>query len=374
MIKRKRTRTPDRLLARIDALQARLAEQHADALLVTNPRDIRYLTGFIGDDSWALILRKDPRAVVVSDFRFQEQIAREAPHVRAVIRKKGLIDELERLTNRRKLRKIALQPDHVSVGLRKRIVKAIGAKKLLAADDGLILQRAVKDPDEVACIRKALQIQQQAFIETLRFLRQATRTESQVAAYLAYRMRSLGADKESFDAIIAGDANAALPHAIPGPRKLVKGSLVLIDWGAKWRGYCSDMTRTLGLGSMPRRMREVYKVVLDAQLAAIDAIAPGKGLVAIDRIARRIIKKAGYGKHFGHGLGHGLGLDIHEQPAFSPRADPDEVLKPGQVVTVEPGIYLPGIGGVRIEDDVLVTPRGREVLSDLPKSLESAII
>mgnify|MGYP005840834265 CR=1 FL=1 len=374
MVTRKRIRTPDSLLARIGSLQQRLADDRADALLVTNPRDIRYLTGFVGDDSWAIILRKDPRAVVVSDFRFEEQIQREAPHVRAVIRKAGLIEELEKLVKKRRLRRIALQGEHVSVGLRKRLVKALGAKKLAATDDALIQQRAMKDGDEVRRIRHALGIQQRAFVDTLGFIRREVRTEAQVAAFLTYRMRSLGADKESFDAIVAVNANAALPHAIPGPRKLTRGSLVLIDWGARWRGYCSDLTRTIALGSMPRKMREVYRIVLDAQLAAIDAIAPGKGLQEIDAIARKIIKKAGYERQFGHGLGHGIGLDIHEQPVLSPRADEDAVLQPGHVVTVEPGIYLPGVGGVRIEDDVLVTPRGHEVLSDLPKSLESAII
>ncbi len=368
-----RIKTPANLLARIREVQRRLINAGAGALLLTNPRDVRYLSGFVGDDSWALVRRGSPQVIVVSDFRFQEQIQREAPHVRAVIRKKGLIEELEKLVKRHRLRKVALQPDHVSVSLHKRLAKAIGSKRLLAADDGLITQRAVKDDGEVKAIVAALAIQQRAYRDTLRFMSPG-KTEAEVAAFLEHRMRTLGADGVSFPSIVAADANAALPHAIPGARKLKKGGIVLVDWGARYRGYCSDMTRVAALGSMSKTMRHVYEVVLEAQLAAIDAIAPGKGLAEIDDVARRIIRKAGFGRRFGHGLGHGIGLDIHEQPTLSPRADADAVLREGHVVTVEPGIYLPGVGGVRIEDDVLVTARGRRVLSNLPKSLESAII
>ncbi|HEX7010598.1 MAG TPA: M24 family metallopeptidase, partial [Phycisphaeraceae bacterium] len=188
-----------------------------------------------------------------------------------------------------------------------------------------------------------------------------------------YQMRKLGADGPSFPTIVAADASASLPHAIPGPRKLRKNGIVLIDWGARWGGYCSDLTRVVALGRMPPKLREIYQIVLDAQLAAIDAIAPGKPLKEVDAAARRLIERAGYGRQFGHSLGHGIGLDIHEMPTLSPRSDKGE-LEPGHVVTVEPGIYLPGIGGVRIEDDVLVTPRGAQVLSRLPKDLKSAMI
>jgi len=237
--------------------------------------------------------------------------------------------------------------------------------------DGLLMQRAVKTPEEVSLIRKALAIQQEAFKRTCRFIKPG-RSEVEVAAYLEYEMRKLGADGPSFNTIIAADANASLPHAIPGKKKIRKGGIVLIDWGAKYGGYCSDLTRVVGVGAMSRKMREVYQVVLDAQMAAIDAIAPGKKLADIDKVARDIITRAGYGKAFGHSLGHGIGLDIHEQPTLASRSVGE--LQPGHIVTVEPGIYLPGVGGVRIEDDVLVTPRGGQVLSSLPKSLESAMI
>ncbi len=367
----RKTTAPSNLTDRVRLLQKRLRPSGASALLLTNPRDIRYLTGFVGDDSWALIPLRSSKAYILSDFRFDEQIAKEAPHAQAIIRKKSLAEELATLANRLRLNKVALQPDYLTLAQRKPLAKHLGAKRLLKTDDGLLQQRAVKDADEVKAIRKALAIQQQAFRETCQFMKHG-QTENEVAAYLEYRMRALGADGVSFPSIVAADANGSLPHAVPGKAKIKAGGSVLIDWGARYNGYCSDMTRVVALGKMKPKIEEVYQIVLDAQMAAIEAIEPGKKLSEIDKVARDVITKAGYGDQFGHSLGHGLGLDIHEQPVLSGKAK--GVLVPGHVVTVEPGIYLPGVGGVRIEDDVLVTPKGHKVLSDLPKSLESAII
>ena len=368
---KKRSTQPGHLRDRIKALRQRLEPHELSAMLITNPVDIRYLTGFVGDDSWALIPMRGTTIYVLSDFRFTEQIDREAPHVRAILRKKSLGEELEKLANKRGDGRIGLQRDHVTIAEHKALIKRLGAKRIKAIDDGLLEQRAIKSPEEIRAIRKALRIQQTAFHETCDFIEPGM-TEFEACAFLEYRMRALGADGVSFPSIVAADANGSLPHAIPGKTKIKMGGTVLIDWGAKWGGYCSDLTRVIALGKMNPTLREIYQVCLDAQMAAIDAIGPGKPLQAIDEVARGIIDRAGYGDRFGHGLGHGIGLDVHEQPALSGRAT--GALQPGHVVTVEPGIYLPGIGGVRIEDDVLVTPRGRQVLSDLPKSLESAMI
>jgi Xaa-Pro aminopeptidase len=257
------------------------------------------------------------------------------------------------------------------VAQHKSLKKKLGKKHIEPIDDGLLKQRAVKSPDEIKAIRAALAIQQQAFVD-LRDVLKPGETERQIAASLEFLMRSAGADGPSFPTIVAADANASLPHAVPGDRKLKAGGSVLIDFGARAHGYCSDLTRVVGLGSMPAKIKEIYKVVLEAQLAAIAAIKPGAKLRDIDAAARDVIVKAGYGPQFGHSTGHGIGLDIHEQPTLAARSEGS--LEPGHVVTVEPGIYLPGVGGVRIEDDVLVTDKGHTVLSDLPKSLESAII
>ena len=366
---------PPHLSDRLRPLRQRLSKANFDALLVSNPVDTRYLTGFVGDDSWTLVLAgrgNGGRPIVLSDSRFEQQIQQEAPHVSVVMRKKGLSDELAQLQKKHGLERIAVQQDHTTLGQFQQLGKAVGKKRVAALDDGLLDQRAVKTADEVKLIRKAGQIQQQAYREMLAFIEPGQR-EAEVAAFLEYRMRALGADGVSFPSIVAADANAALPHAIPGRRKLRSGSLVLIDWGARYRGYCSDMTRVIALGKMKPRLREIYRVCLDAQLAGIDAVRPGAKLVEVDAAARKVIVDAGYGEHFGHGLGHGIGLQVHEAPRLSPLAG-DGVLQPGHVVTVEPGIYLPGLGGVRIEDDVLVTDRGHRVLTDLPKTLESAII
>ena len=362
---------PVSLQRRLAKLRQHLRGAQVDALLVTNPVDIRYLTGFIGDDSWAVVPCRSGRVYVLSDFRFEEQIFREAPQVVSVMRQGSLADELTQLCRRTRIRRIGLQRDHTTLSMRKALVKKIGAKRLRDLDDGLIHQRAIKDSTEVRLIRRALSIQQQAFRETCRFMKVGM-TENEVCAYLEYQMRTLGADGPGFPSIVAADANAALPHAIPGKRRIKKNGIVLIDWGAKFQGYAGDLTRVVALGKMKPKLRDMYRVVLDAQLSAIECIGPGKRLRDIDAVARDIIQRAGYGRHFGHGLGHGLGLDVHEQPVLSRRSAGE--LEEGHVVTVEPGIYLPGIGGIRIEDDVLVTSRGRTVLSDLPKSLESTMI
>ncbi len=365
----------DLFSGRLAGVRARFKKEHVgvDALLVTNDKDIRYLTGFIGHDSWAIVpLAGASRVTIVSDRRFEEQIQREAPQAAVVMRSGAITEATAKALDGLKIKKLGVQPDYMTLGVFKSLKKAVGAGRVTETADGLIKQRAVKTEDEVALIKKAGKIQQAAYEAVIKEIRAGKDTEAQIAAKLEMTMRGMGADGPSFNTIIAVGANASLPHAIPGGTKTKKNEIILIDWGARLEGYCSDMTRVIALGKMPAKMREVYQVVLEAQMAAIDAIAPGKALKDIDAVARGIIDKAGYGKEFSHSLGHGLGLDIHEQPTLSTRSE--GVLEPGHVVTVEPGIYLPGVGGVRIEDDVLVTAKGKEVLTDLPKDLTCAII
>jgi len=374
-IKRKQTTTTSCFADRVSAVRRRLRGWGCQALLICNPRDIRYLTGFVGDDSWAVVWLRRPKVTVITDFRFQEQIQREAPQVSVVMRQAGLTEALEGVFRRGRVQRLALQSAHVTLTWRQKLAKKLGARRLVAVEDGLREQRAVKDVAEIASIKKALKIQQEAFRQTVAQIRPG-QTEMQIAAYLEYQMRLLGADGASFPTIVAADANASLPHAIPGKRKVKKGGMILIDWGAQWGGYCSDLTRVVAIGTMPKKIQEIYEIVYEAQQSAIEVIKPGVALKDVDAAARRVIVKAGFGKYFGHSLGHGLGLDIHELPTLSGRSS--GCLEPGHVVTVEPGIYLPGIGGVRIEDDVLVTPhgrlRGRRVLSDLPATIGSTII
>ncbi len=197
-------------------------------------------------------------------------------------------------------------------------------------------------------------------------------TELEMAARLEYEMKSRGASAPAFPTICAEGANGAQPHAQPGRRKVKRGSAILFDWGARLGGYCSDLTRMVFVGSVPPKFREIYGIVLEAQLAAIAEIRPGRRMCDIDAVARKVVEDAGYGPQYNHGLGHGLGLDVHEAPSLSWRSK--EKLEPGMVVTAEPGIYLPGVGGVRIEDDVLLTRTGCRVLSRLGKTLKDSVI
>lgn len=359
------------LTPRLRQLRERIEDWQVDALLVSNSVDIRYLTGFVGDDSW-LLVGKTGKPIILSDRRFEEQIQREAPQAKAIMRTKSLAETASQVVDKREWSSLALQSDYLTIAQRKQLAKHIGASRLKDIDDGLFDQRAFKTEDEIKLIQKAGRIQQKALRALLEQLKPGM-SEFEAAGLLEYEMRRLGADGPSFPTIMAADANAALPHAIPGKSKLRKGGIVLIDWGARYQGYCSDMTRVFAFGSMKPKLREIYQVVLDAQLAAIEAIRPGVEMAEVDKLARDIITKAGYGKEFSHSLGHGIGLDIHEQPRLA--ASIKGALQPGQIVTVEPGIYLPGIGGVRIEDDILVTDKGhRNLTTDLPKSLDSAIL
>jgi len=356
---------------RLSTLRNRIRQWDVAALLITHSADIRYLTGFIGDDSWLLVPARGQRATVISDFRYQEQIKREAPQVTAIMRGSSLEDELAKIADRRRYKKVAVQADYVSLATRKRIGQKIGSRRLVHVEDGMLGQRAVKDSEEVKSIRRAVAITQKAFLSTIKQLRSGQR-EFEVAALLEYEMRRIGADGRAFATIIAADANASLPHAVPGNTKIKNGGIVLFDWGAVVDGYCADLTRVVALGAMKPILRQIYQIVLDAHDAAISQVKPGKRFKDIDRVARDLIASAGYGKQFGHSLGHGIGLQIHEQPVLSERSM--GCMQPGHVFTVEPGIYLPGIGGIRIESDVLVTENGHQVLSQLPKDLQSAII
>jgi Xaa-Pro aminopeptidase len=369
--KKKTIKYPEHLLARVKILQKRIKKWKVDALLVTNAKDIRYLTGFVGDDSWALVQRRSKDVIVLSDSRFDEHIDREAPHVTKIIRTKGLIDVLGQMMAEKKLKRVGIQQSYLTVGQRKHLEKKLGKRKFKDVDDKLIEQRAIKIKSEIRLIQKAADIQQEAFRRTLKFIKPGM-TEQKIAGFLEYQMRDLGAEDKGFHSIVAADANAALPHAIPGKTKVRKNGILLIDWGAMYGGYRSDMTRVIALGKWPAKIKEIYPIVLAAQLAAIDLIKPGAKFKDIDKAARDVIKDAGYEKYFQHGLGHGIGLDIHEQPNLGAKAKGE--LEPGQVITVEPGIYLRGIGGVRIEDDILVTERGKRVMTKLPTDFRSNTI
>lgn len=353
-------------------LRERFENEGVDAFLVSFPTDIRYLTGFGGEDSLVLIGRDN--AWIITDARFDEELEpwRSLSGLEVVMGTRHRLEESVRsLCSKQGTKRLGIQAEQMTVAGRGKLDSSLGDVTLVDTVGVIPSLRMKKDDSEVAAIEKALGIQQAALRAALDQL-QLGMTEFEFCALLEYEMKSRGATGWGFDAIIGSGANSSIIHYRPGSDRIEEGAL-LIDWGAIADGYNGDMTRTFGIGSMPAKIAEIYPIVLEAQLAAIEACAPGRICAEIDAIARDIITKAGYGEYFGHGLGHSLGLEVHESPYFNSLAT-ETPLEPGMVMTVEPGIYLPGVGGVRIEDDVLITGDGCRVLSDWPKQPDEAII
>ncbi len=357
--------------ARRDKLRKLLKKAGTDTLLITNFNNVTYLTGFTGDDS-VLLLTKD-HEVLLTDPRYTEQVEQECPGLEMVVRKPGVSmnDILGRTISKAKLHEVAVEADSMTVSQRDQLAAKL-PKTSLTTTSGLVEQlRAIKDRHEVAEIREAIAFAEQAFAAIRSSLRR-DQTEKQVADNLEHEMRLAGAKCASFPPIIAVGPRAALPHARPTSKRLDEAGFVLVDWGASGRLYKSDLTRMLVTAKISPKLERVYGVVLKAQRAAIKAIRPGVSCQDVDQVARDIIETAGFGKHFGHGLGHGIGLNIHEAPRLG--RGQTSLLEAGMVITVEPGIYLSGFGGVRIEDDILVTKQGHEVLTSIPKQWEDCFV
>ena len=347
---------------RADRLVEKLAGLELDRFLVTNLVNVGYLTGF-GGTNGACVCGPEAR-IFLTDFRYTEQAEAEIDGWEVVTVKDdwlgGIAEHL--------IGKVGFEDDHVSVRtLQKLETKLADGVSLQAAGGTVERLRRVKDAAELASISAAAELADEVWLWAIeRGL--VGRTERDVARAAEARIRELGGDP-SFPAIVAAGPNGALPHAEPAEREIGKGELVVFDMGAKLDGYCSDGTRTFATGDPGERAREVYEVVRQAQAAALEAIKAGVGGEAVDSAARGIIDAAGHGERFGHGLGHGVGMEVHEEPRLSPRAE--DVLGAGEVVTVEPGVYLPGELGVRIEDLVVVTEEGYRNLSGLSKELQS---
>jgi Xaa-Pro aminopeptidase len=363
---------------RVQRLQAQLAEQQLSALLVTSEKDIQYLTGFVGHDSLAIVPHpaNGSKPVIISDSRYDEFLNpwRTSDSAEIIMGIRHRLDETVReICRSRNLTKLGIQAEHVTLALRAKLAGAVGESRLVETTGVVGTLRLRKDALEVSTIERALAIQQEALTASIDEFRTGM-TELEFSARVEFEMKTRGALGASFTPIIGAGSNSSIIHHMTGSTPITpQAGVLLVDWGAMIDGYCGDLTRTFGIGKMHPKIREIYPVVLEAQLAAIDAIRPGKVCADIDAVARNVIAKAGYGEFFGHGLGHGLGMDVHEPPYFN-NLETQTRLEPGMIMTVEPGIYLPGIGGVRIEDDVLITDNGSRVLSDYPKDLSSAII
>jgi Xaa-Pro aminopeptidase len=344
-----------------DRLEALLAERELDRMLVTDLTNVRYLTGFTGTNG-ACVCGPGVR-LFLTDFRYTERAEAEVEGWETVtISADWLKGIAERLQGR-----VGFEDDHMSVRLRGKLTEKLADGTELVAAGGRVEQlRRVKDDEELAKIAEASKLADEVWRWSLeRGL--AGRSEREVARAAEARIRELGGDP-SFPAIVAAGPNGALPHAEPGEREIGRGELVVFDMGAQLDGYCSDGTRTFATGEPGEASRAVYEVVREAQAASLEAIRAGVKGEDVDKVARDVIEAAGHGDRFGHGLGHGVGLEVHEAPRLSLRSD--DLLAAGEVVTVEPGVYLPGEVGVRIEDLVVVTDDGLRNLSTLPKELQ----
>ncbi len=350
---------------RATRLAEKLPEIGADLLVVTSLVNVRYLTGFTGSSALAVV-GPDTRAFV-TDFRYLEQSAAEVDGAfDRTIAPQELMDALPDLLGPGEVR-LAIEDAHMSVRTRERLAELLdGRAELVAGGDAVESLRAVKDTDEVRRIAEAAKVADAALRQIME-QGLVGRTERSVAISMERMMEDLGARRPSFGTIVAAGPHGALPHAQPRDVEIGRNELVVIDWGAELDGYCSDCTRTLATGDLPDATLEVYDLVREAQLAGLNAVRAGVGGREADAAPRDIIGAAGHAEHFGHGLGHGVGLEIHEAPRLSQRSD--AVLAAGNVVTVEPGVYLPAQFGVRIEDLAVVTDSGCTILTSVPKEL-----
>lgn len=345
-----------------------LPESGIDLLLVTALVNVRYLTGYTGSNGLALI-GPDTRTFL-TDFRYLEQAAEEvAPEFERRQAPMGMADLLEAISDALPAGELALgfEAPHVSVRDHARLRELLPERVALVGTERMVERlRAVKEPEEVERIRAATVLADEAF-ERLIGQGIVGRTERELAIALELAMRGLGAQRPSFEAIVASGPHGALPHAQPRDVMVQAGQLVVIDWGAELDGYCSDCTRTVATGDPGAAAGEAYELVLAAQRAGVQAVRAGADGRAVDAVARDVIESGGQGERFGHGLGHGVGLEVHEAPRLSKRSEDD--LETGNVVTVEPGVYLPGSFGVRIEDLVVVTDDEPQILTSVPKDL-----
>jgi len=354
------------MATRLDRFRARMAEMKVPAALVTEPLNVGYLTGFSG--SACALLVAAGGGVFITDSRYTSQAQRECAPIPVVTATgsgtyhEAILAQAQRLA----VRDVAVEADYLSVTEYDRLKDKLKGLVLKPVPDLVDALRRVKDEDEINTIRVACGLADRGFEYLLTILKPGV-TEREVAADLEHFLKRSGADKEGFDTIVASGERSAMPHGRASDRALREGDFITFDFGARVNGYNSDITRTVVLGRASDRQREVYAVVLEAQLAGLAAIRAGASGKAVDAVARDLIARRGYGENFGHGLGHGLGRKVHDHRALTPHED--VTLEAGMVITVEPGVYVEGWGGVRIEDDVLVTDTGCEILTHATKEL-----
>jgi Xaa-Pro aminopeptidase len=345
----------EQLTRRIKAIRRTLDKKKIRCLLITRPANVTYVTGFLGDDSWAVVA--GGRVYLLTDSRYTEQAEKECPSCKIIDRAGPMAEAAAKLVKKLKSVRTVAVEESTSLGDFEQFKNTVKAR-LKTAANVIESVRSVKDASEIAAIRTAASISADALHKTLPYIKPGV-AESELAGMLDFQIRKLGA-RNSFETIVAFGPNASRPHHQPGRKELKKKDAVLIDFGAKYNGYCSDITRCFVVGGVTAFYKKVYDVVEQAQTAAIKMVKAGVKITQVDAAAREVIAKSDL-PVYGHGTGHGFGIEIHESPFL--KADAKGVLKAGQVITIEPGIYMPGNLGVRIEDDILVTETGYKILT-----------
>ncbi len=352
-------------LARLRKFERTLMDNALDGFVVTHPANLRYLCGYTGSNGLLLFL--GGRRVFFTDGRYTLQARDEVQGARVVISKGPLLNEATKLIGKLRAAAIGFEADYTTVVAAAQMRKLVHRKIAWKPTSGLIMaQRMIKDADELKIISDAVKLGAAVYQEALMALRPGIR-ESEVAGKLEFAARQAGADGMSFETIVAAGKRAALPHGQASSQPIPRRGFVVVDSGVILRGYCSDMTRTVHVGRATREERRWYEAVLKAQLAGLAAVAPGKTAADVDQATRQVLKDAGLDRYFTHSTGHGVGLEIHEPPRLAKQQA--ERLEPGMVITVEPGVYVPGKGGIRIEDMVVVTDSGSQVLTPVTKEL-----
>lgn len=350
---------------RLEKFRSLLNEKGRAAALIMRPENRMYLSGFTGSAGYLFISRD--KAFLLTDSRYTEQAREQAPYFTVVEHAVKWEDKLGEFVREAGVGEVVFEKDYVTYAQYQNLRDKLDTVGWIP-EEGLVEKlRIIKDEQELTLLRQAVAMADQGYEHILGFIKPG-RTEVEVAVELEFFLRRAGAEKAAFDFIVASGPRSSLPHGKASAKLIQAGEQVKMDFGAVFRGYHSDITRTVFMGKADAKFKEIYHIVLEAQERAIAAVAPGKTGIEIDLVARDFITAKGYGGNFGHGLGHGVGLMIHEGPRVSSAGD--EVLEPGMILTVEPGIYLPGWGGVRIEDLVLVTATGCEILTKAPKTLQ----
>ncbi len=355
-----------RVARRLKDLFVRSSKAGIDGLLVSSWPNVRYITGFKGTESWALVSPKGLH--FITDSRYSEQANEEAPGFRISLRgQKSVSTLVAELCAEMKLKRLGFEPSVASFAFHASLARALKGVELKPTEGLIESLREIKDAGEIESLKRSADIAVKGF----HYVRQTTRagmTEREVQGRLEYFTKSLGSEKPAFDIIIATGPRASMPHCQTNETPVRNNDVLLVDMGVVWEGYYSDLTRPIFLGKISALHKKIHGIVWEAQRAGIRKAGPGVPAHEVDAACRSVIKKYGYAEYFGHGTGHGVGLEIHEAPTVSPKSE--TILRPGMVITVEPGIYLPGKFGVRIEDMVLITPNGHEVMtSDLDQSV-----